>query len=412
MKERILSVFIAAAILVSITSVMPLTVSASEPKLVSVPTAPAVSNLFITSRNITLTTDTKGAEIFYTLDGSEPATTSSLYTEPFAITETATVKAIAYKDGVSSGVMTAAFTQVVIDAAARSKIDTKTIDAIEKAGEDDLIKIWLFRPGIRPHVIDAILAEEFDGKTPGNSGSSGSNDFTHEDARAYNDARRAIVVRLYTESNTAFKEAHIPESRKISYEGYFTSTFILEATPAEIMMYASLSDVTIIGFYDENIQSGGGGGPSSGGGSGNTNTETQQTFTVTFNLSGGTSAAIPNRTTGTNGRITFPASPKMDGYTFSGWFTAAKGGTQVKEDKVYTANTTLFAQWKEDKPQSQPQPKPPHKFTTGDALNILRYVAGAGKLTNDQKKLYDFNGSGKITTSDALHVLRKVAGIL
>lgn len=59
---------------------------------------------FYKSTNVTLTTPTEGASIYYTLDGTEPTAESNLYAEPFAINETKTVKAIAVKDGKSSSV--------------------------------------------------------------------------------------------------------------------------------------------------------------------------------------------------------------------------------------------------------------------------------------------------------------------
>ncbi len=45
-----------------------------------------------------------GAEIRYTTDGSEPTAQSTLYSEPFSLSATTTVKAIAIKDGESSSV--------------------------------------------------------------------------------------------------------------------------------------------------------------------------------------------------------------------------------------------------------------------------------------------------------------------
>lgn len=46
---------------------------------------------------VTLTTEVSGAEIRYTLDGSEPTAASSLFTKPFVIRKTTTIKAATFK---------------------------------------------------------------------------------------------------------------------------------------------------------------------------------------------------------------------------------------------------------------------------------------------------------------------------
>ncbi len=53
----------------------------------------------------------QGAEIRYTTDGSTPTAESSLYSEAFTLSNTATVKAIAIKDGQSSEVASKTFTK-------------------------------------------------------------------------------------------------------------------------------------------------------------------------------------------------------------------------------------------------------------------------------------------------------------
>ncbi|MBR4176353.1 MAG: chitobiase/beta-hexosaminidase C-terminal domain-containing protein, partial [Bacteroidales bacterium] len=52
-----------------------------------------------TNNQVTITTGTVGATIYYTTDGSEPTTSSTLYSGPFAQSTAATIKAIAVKDG-------------------------------------------------------------------------------------------------------------------------------------------------------------------------------------------------------------------------------------------------------------------------------------------------------------------------
>ena len=52
-----------------------------------------------------------GATIYYSENGDDPDANDTLYTQPFTIDETTTVKAIAIKDGVSSQVTTKVFTK-------------------------------------------------------------------------------------------------------------------------------------------------------------------------------------------------------------------------------------------------------------------------------------------------------------
>ncbi len=66
---------------------------------------------FLNSSTITIECETDGATIYYTLDGEDPDNTATEYTAPFAITETTTIKAIAYKDAAHSDILSMTFTE-------------------------------------------------------------------------------------------------------------------------------------------------------------------------------------------------------------------------------------------------------------------------------------------------------------
>lgn len=71
------------------------------------PAAGAVSS----GTEVTLASDTDGAKIYYTLDGSAPSQNSTLYTAPISVTAAVTIKAKAYAEGhTASDTLTAAFT--------------------------------------------------------------------------------------------------------------------------------------------------------------------------------------------------------------------------------------------------------------------------------------------------------------
>ena len=74
--------------------------------------APVISGTtpFTETTEVTLTS-TEDARIHYTTDGSTPTSESTLYSAPFTLSDTTTVKAIAIKDGLSSEVASKVFTK-------------------------------------------------------------------------------------------------------------------------------------------------------------------------------------------------------------------------------------------------------------------------------------------------------------
>lgn len=85
--------------------------ASTSPQVVATPVISPDGGVYNDSPYITISCDTVGATIYYTLDGSVPTTGSTRYNGAFTISDTATVKARAFKSGAQdSGVDTAAFT--------------------------------------------------------------------------------------------------------------------------------------------------------------------------------------------------------------------------------------------------------------------------------------------------------------
>lgn len=81
----------------------------TTPKLtVATPVISPEDGKFINTQEVTMSCETEGAEIFYTLDGKTPTKDSEKYIEPFKVDKSLTVKAIAFKDNMDESAMAAA----------------------------------------------------------------------------------------------------------------------------------------------------------------------------------------------------------------------------------------------------------------------------------------------------------------
>ncbi len=75
------------------------------------PTFSPVAGAYNAAQNVTISTTTDGAEIYYTINGTDPTTSSTKYTGAISVNKNTTIKAIAVKDGLAnSAVATAKYT--------------------------------------------------------------------------------------------------------------------------------------------------------------------------------------------------------------------------------------------------------------------------------------------------------------
>lgn len=74
---------------------------------------------------------------------------------------------------------------------------------------------------------------------------------------------------------------------------------------------------------------------------------TANTYTVTYNVNGGNALSTTTKSVTYDGTYGTLATPTRTGYDFSGWYTAASGGSKIESTTkvTITANQTLYAQW-------------------------------------------------------------------
>ncbi|MBR5699406.1 MAG: chitobiase/beta-hexosaminidase C-terminal domain-containing protein [Prevotella sp.] len=80
------------------------------------PTFSPGEGTFTSAQSVSISCTTSGATIYYTIDGNDPTTSSSVYSSPIAVSTTTTIKAIAVKSGMdNSEVATATYMIVNIE---------------------------------------------------------------------------------------------------------------------------------------------------------------------------------------------------------------------------------------------------------------------------------------------------------
>ena len=81
---------------------------------------------------VTISCGNKEAKVYYTLDGNDPTEASTLYTEPFTLTEPATVKAVAYADGYNASAVAS------LDVVIKSQAAAPAITAVNNADNTEI----------------------------------------------------------------------------------------------------------------------------------------------------------------------------------------------------------------------------------------------------------------------------------
>ena len=108
-------------------------------------------------------------------------------------------------------------------------------------------------------------------------------------------------------------------------------------------------------------------------------------YTLTYNPNGGSVSPTSKSLTYNSAYGTLP-TPTRKGYAFTGWFTAASGGTKVSEStKMGTGNITIYAHWKANVLRVNYYPNGATKVDNSTAMD----GSGVSTITPDVQYRYD-----------------------
>lgn len=102
----------------------------SSSETCATPTFSPAAGTYTSAQNVTISSATEGATIYYTTNGSDPTTSSSTYSSAISVSSSTTIKAMAVKDGYdNSAVATAAYTIVNLEHAGTEQDPYTVADA-------------------------------------------------------------------------------------------------------------------------------------------------------------------------------------------------------------------------------------------------------------------------------------------
>jgi uncharacterized repeat protein (TIGR02543 family) len=357
------------------------TKSYTLPPVAETPVMSPIAGTYATAQDITLTTGTAGAQIRYTIDGTDPTTSSTLYTESFTISVNTTVKAIAIKDGywdspvaessyliravapafspaagTYSGSQTVSLTSATAGATIRYTTDgsdptgSSTIYTTPiTIGHTKTVKAYSIKAGMADSTIVSALYEIL-----GSSGITIENPTHYSVAIQLPAGWAGATVASNAGGTASAMVTPSPADGEVSYVWYLDGV-VAKNNSNQV---ASTGPTIRFGIGSEEVTLGSGPHLLSLKVSKGSMTFSDQklisaslvgtVYTVTYDPQNG-STPSPTTMTVTNG---FPygtlATTSRDGFDFAGWWTGANGtGSVVTEETQVDigANQTLYATW-------------------------------------------------------------------
>lgn len=123
------------------------------------PTFNPAAGTYTSAQNVEISTTTNDATIYYTTDGTDPTTNSSVYSSAIAVSSTTTIKAMAVKDGLDNSSVASATYTIVNFAHAGTQADPYTVADARTAIDANVGKTGVYATGIVSAIVTAYSTE-------------------------------------------------------------------------------------------------------------------------------------------------------------------------------------------------------------------------------------------------------------
>lgn len=144
----------------SYSTINQFTITIGEPaETCATPTFSPVAGTYTSVQNVTITSATEGATVYYTTDGSTPTTSSAVYASAISVSESMTIKALAAKEGfVNSPVASSAYTIIAFDHAG-TETDPYSVSDAYAAIDANIGLTGVYAKGIVSEIVTAFNSQ-------------------------------------------------------------------------------------------------------------------------------------------------------------------------------------------------------------------------------------------------------------
>ena len=305
---------------------------------VAAPTiTPADGTTFVeSSKTVSLECATQGASIYYTTDGTMPDKNSSLYTAPFAIMASTTIKAVAHKDGMRASDVAVATITKIQPLSLNDALDTNLTISTGGAAE------WI---GAR----DSTAAV---GNGYAKSGAVGNRQSAWLSVTVNGKGVFSFWWRVSCEGtgeydcDVAVFSALDADVLEIKRDG------IMSLWEKITMTFATAGDHVLTWTYKKDKSDADGDDCLYLDGFSWVPAEPDPVvWTVTFDKNyAGAGDSIASYSVTNEMSVGVLPTPTREGYTFAGWWTESNGGVEITAAAIVSANMTLYAHWSENPP--------------------------------------------------------------